>query len=183
MNVMVTNGFVAKGAMAEYIKVIDAFNVDVKAFDDSNYRRYTGAAIQPVLDNIVKISEAKRHIELTYLVVPEVNDSLTYFSDFVRWVKKEIGTATVLHISRYFPGYKMKKESTPPEFLEKMAEIASENLSYVYVGNCFLGKYKDTVCPVCKTEVLYRRGYNVAVSGKNYDGKCPNCKERIYLAM
>lgn len=41
-----------------------------------------------------------------------------------------------LHISRFFPHYRMlDKPPTPPETIRRLAGIARERLTYVYMGN------------------------------------------------
>jgi pyruvate formate lyase activating enzyme len=42
-----------------------------------------------------------------------------------------------LHVSRFFPCWKMTdRNPTPVETVYRLAEVARENLQYVYVGNC-----------------------------------------------
>lgn len=46
-NVMVTNGYVNQEPLKELTQVIDAFNIDLKAFSNDFYRNYTGATLKP----------------------------------------------------------------------------------------------------------------------------------------
>jgi pyruvate formate lyase activating enzyme len=44
-----------------------------------------------------------------------------------------------LHISRFFPRYKMTdRDATPVKTVYSLAETARENLKYVYEGNCLI---------------------------------------------
>ena len=56
--------------------VIDAANVDLKAFDDGFYRRINGATLQPVLDALRLMREEGVWIEVTNLLIPTLNDDL-----------------------------------------------------------------------------------------------------------
>ena len=40
-----------------------------------------------------------------------------------------------LHLSRYFPRYKLQTEATPVATLYELQEISQEYLDYVYLGN------------------------------------------------
>ena len=42
----------------------------------------------------------------------------------------------ILHISRYFPRWKMNEPMTPLATMEKLCETARRHLRYVYAGNC-----------------------------------------------
>ena len=69
-NVFVTNGYLSRESF-EYIKpYLDAANVDLKSMDDKFYQKYCGARLQPVLDTIRRLYDAKIHIEITTLIIP-----------------------------------------------------------------------------------------------------------------
>ena len=69
-NVFVTNGYLSRESF-EYIKpYLDAANVDLKSMDDKFYQKYCGTRLQPVLDTIRRLHNAKIHIEITTLIIP-----------------------------------------------------------------------------------------------------------------
>ena len=74
-NVFVTNGFQTPEAVQDMTGLIDAANVDLKAFTDEFYRRQCGGRLQPVLDAIGNMHRAGIHVEVTTLIVPGRNDS------------------------------------------------------------------------------------------------------------
>ena len=113
VNTMVTNGFINPDPLDSLISLIDAFNVDLKAFTDEFYRKYTSSQLSPVLESIQHIKSSGRHIEITNLVIPGLNDNPDQFRKMVQWIATEVGNDTVLHLSRYFPTYKMSVQSTP----------------------------------------------------------------------
>lgn len=177
-NVMVSNGYLSAEPLAELLPVMDAFNIDLKAFSESDHKRHTGAPLQPVLDNLVRIRRAGRHLEVTCLVVPGVNDDEGGFRDMVRWIRTELGQDTVLHLSRYHPMYKMKDAPTPVELLIRFYTLANERLHYVYVGNLMAEELQDTRCGQCGAKVIVRCGYEVDLE-LNLHGSCRNCGNRV----
>ena len=104
--------------------------------DDKFYQKYCGARLQPVLDTIRRLYDAKIHIEITTLIIPEVNDSdanLKKIAKFIADTNKNIPW----HISRFFPAYKMN--DTPPTSLKSLNRAAAigqqAGLEHIYIGN------------------------------------------------
>ena len=126
ITVMVTNGYINPQPLAQLLEVIDAFNVDLKAFDDVFYREISGGSLQPVLDSLKQINQSKKHLEITNLVISGKNDQTYKFTEMVQWIAGELGETTVLHLSRYFPRYKQNAEQTPLSTLEKTIRYCQE---------------------------------------------------------
>lgn len=133
-NVLVTNGFVNIEPLKGILPFIDAMNIDLKSFDEDFYIKVCKGALKPVLD-VIKLSAKKCHIELTNLIIPTLNDSESSIRNMVGWIYENLGDEVPLHISRYFPCYKMDLPATPAETLKIAEKIAKEKLKYVYVGN------------------------------------------------
>jgi pyruvate formate lyase activating enzyme len=68
-NIMVTNGFLNGEPLKKLLPFIDAFNIDVKSFNDEFYRKHCGGRLAPVL-HYVEQAAKEAHVELTYLVIP-----------------------------------------------------------------------------------------------------------------
>jgi len=133
-NVLVTNGYFSKESF-DFIKdYIDAMNIDLKSFNKEFYTKYCGAKLQPVLDTIKRAYEAGIHIEVTNLVIPDLNDSEEELEKIARFIAS-IDKKIPWHISRYFPRYKMDKPATPIETLRKAEKIGKKYLKSVYIGN------------------------------------------------
>ncbi|MFO7755694.1 MAG: AmmeMemoRadiSam system radical SAM enzyme [Bacteroidales bacterium] len=177
--VMVSNGFVNKKPLDELTAVIDAFNIDLKAFNDHFYRKLTGSAIKPVLNTLQAIRAAGRHLEITYLVIPGNNDDREEFSNAISWIDKNLGSDTVLHLSRYFPSYNFDAPATTASTIKDMYDIASAKLDYVYPGNIMLPGSTDTLCPACGTVISTRKGYGIKHLN-TLDGSCSECGHRVY---
>lgn len=178
-NVVVTNGYINLTPLMELIYYIDAFNVDLKAFNDDFFKKYTLSTIRPVLESLIQIRKSGKHLEITNLVIPELNDNIDTFREMVKWIAKELGSHTILHLSRYFPRHKLSVESTSESTLKNLADIAREFLTFVYVGNIFIPDLQDTSCPNCKTLLIKRNGYSVDIIGLKSNGHCGNCDTPI----
>ena len=74
-NVMVSNGFVNRNPLNDMLELIDAFNIDLKAFNDSFYTKLAGAGLEPVKEALKQIAKAGKHLEITTLIIPGRNDS------------------------------------------------------------------------------------------------------------
>lgn len=176
--VMVSNGYINPDPLDRIMPYIDAYNIDLKAFDDHFYKIHTKSRLQPVLNTIKTIHRNGKHIELTLLAIPGLNDDKSHFSSMLNWITDEIGKDCILHISRYFPQYKSSIKPTPVELLTELYEIASNKLDYVYMGNVSGSAGQDTFCPVCGELCISRKAYNT----KSYlidHGCCPKCNKQI----
>jgi pyruvate formate lyase activating enzyme len=178
-NVMVTNGFINKDPLNKLNQFIDAYNVDLKAFIEDFYIKYTKSQIEPVKETIINISKASKHLEITNLVIPGLNDNPKKFEEMIKWIKDNTGEKTVLHISRYYPSYKFKKEPTSIEKMLQLNEIAKNHLKHVYLGNLLSSEGSNTYCPKCNELIIERSGYNTRLVAINNQGDCSSCGNHI----
>ncbi len=177
-NVMVTNGFIDPDPLKELFPLIHAFSVDLKAFTESFYKHLTSSRLAPVLESLKAIRASGRHLEVTNLLIPDENDREDDFHRMMEWISKELGEDTVLHISRFFPTYKLVHNATPEALLDKFFGIAREYLHYVYKGNTASASGRDTTCPQCGEIVVRRSGYRASIE-KLENGKCTKCGKEI----
>lgn len=131
--VMVTNGYINEAPLIELLRLIDVFNVDLKAFNNNFYNSLCCGSLEPVLNTIKTISREK-HIEVTTLVVENENDDLEELEELFKWLGN-VNKNIPIHISRYFPRYKLTNPPTKIETLYKSSEIAKKYLKYVNLGN------------------------------------------------
>jgi pyruvate formate lyase activating enzyme len=175
--VFVTNGYVNPAPLAELLPLIDAMNVDLKAFDDEFYKKQCGGRVGPVKETIAAAVRAGVHVEVTLLLIPTLNDSNVRLHEQASWIAS-LSKDIPFHISRYFPCHELTLPPTPAPTIKKAREIAMEYLNYVYVGNIGDADGARTVCPLCRHTVIERLGYRTEVSG--LDGtKCANCGAAI----
>ena len=177
--VMVTNGYIHRKPLEKLIPCIDAFNVDLKSFTERFYQLVTQSALEPVKKAIKMITAAKKHLEITNLVVPKMNDDEAEFEEMVKWIAGETGERTVLHISRYFPNYQMNMPSTPIETLNRLYEIAQKHLKHVYLGNVSDKDRNSTYCDKCGKLLIDRSTYGVEIKGLDLNGNCIKCGNHV----
>ncbi len=175
-NIYVTNGYMSETMLSVFASILDAANVDLKAFRDETYRRYVGARLEPVLDSMKTMKRMGIWLEVTTLVIPGLNDDPAELRDAAAFVATELGPDTPWHISRFYPGYRMlDRLPTPLKTLRMAAEIGlEEGLKYIYIGNALEAGSEDTHCPNCGRSLIERRGYQI-VRNDLRDGRCPKC--------
>jgi pyruvate formate lyase activating enzyme len=179
-NVFVTNGYMSAEALGMLRGVLDAANVDLKAFKDDTYKTYIGARLHPVLDSLQTMKQNGVWVEVTTLVIPGINDSPEELQDIAGFICDELGAQTPWHVSRFHPTYQMTdRPATPVASIRRARDLGFEaGLKHVYVGNVAEPGGGDTRCPGCGQEVLRRTGFSVT-SNRIRDGRCPNCDTPI----
>lgn len=177
-NIFVTNGYMSKEMLEIFHPYLNAANVDLKAFRKETYHRYVGGGLQPVLDNLKLMKKLGIWLEVTTLVIPDLNDDPVELRDGARFIVQELGVDTPWHISRFFPGYKMTdRQPTPIKTLKKAETIGlEEGLRYVYLGNV-VGE-SNTICPQCGHLLIRRRGFGI-VENHIQNSCCPGCGTQI----
>ena len=178
-NVLVTNGFINTEPLEKILPYIDAMNIDVKSFTQEFYHKYCGGSLKPVM-RTVELAASSCHVELTTLIIPDLNDSSEEIERMVDWIAG-INPEIPLHISRYFPNYRMAREATPENTLERAREIALKKLRYVYTGNLFGSDYASTYCPQCGELLIHRMGFTINNQGVDENFNCRHCGEKITI--
>ncbi len=142
LNVLVTNGTAELPVLEALGPYIDAMNVDLKGFTDRYYTEVLGGSL-PAVKAFIEGAVRLCHVELTTLIVPGENDSEEEMRALSGWIAslrdgegRLIGPEIPLHVSRFFPRFHMTDRlATDPAAVRRLAEIARENLRYVYTGN------------------------------------------------
>ena len=134
VNVLVTNGTIEEGPWRALLPLIDAANIDLKGFTPAWYRRLGGDS--ETVKRSIALAAERCHVEVTTLLIPGENDSAEEIRALAQWLAS-VSQSIPLHLSRFFPQYKMTdRPPTPVEQVYRLAEAAREYLSYVYTGNC-----------------------------------------------
>lgn len=132
-SVVVTNGCFGDKVINEIIPFVDAYNIDLKGFRAEIYESF-GGKLNQVLHFIERTSE-NAHIEVTSLIVPGFNDRVEDMENQAKWIAS-LNKDIVLHITRFFPRYKMLNEKpTNIKLLNILANTAKKYLNNVYIGN------------------------------------------------
>ena len=133
-SVLVTNGTVAPAALKKILPLIDAMNIDLKGFSQDIYDKLGGDF--ETVRKTIEISAQVCHVEVTTLIVPTMNDSPEEMDKEAAWLAG-ISKDIPLHISRFFPRYKVTNlPPTPVKTVYGLVEVAKRHLNYVYSGNC-----------------------------------------------
>ncbi|MDR3242326.1 MAG: AmmeMemoRadiSam system radical SAM enzyme [Clostridiales Family XIII bacterium] len=127
--VVVTNGLISKQPLEELLPLVDAFNIDVKAFSPGFYARH-GGDLETVRRNVKRAAESA-HVEVTALIIPGQNDSEEEMSALSEWLAG-VSPELPLHITRFFPRYKLTDAPpTPTDTIYRLADIARRRLKFV----------------------------------------------------
>jgi pyruvate formate lyase activating enzyme len=179
-NTFVSNGFLTPLAVETIAPYLDAINVDLKAFRDETYRQVMKATLEPVLTCLRELVRHGIWLEVTTLVVPEMNDSEQELGDIAGFIAGELGPDVPWHVSRFRGAYQWDgKPATPMETLNLAVRLGKEaGLRHVYCGNVSGLADERTYCPNCQAVLIDRMGFSVR-DVKIADGKCPECGEAI----
>lgn len=182
-NVFVTNGYQTEETIEKMAGVIDAANVDLKAFSDSFYKERCGARLAPVLKAIDLMHRKGIFLEITTLVVPGENDDRNELKDLAEFIAS-VSTEIPWHVSRFHPQYKQAdKEWTPSETIFGALEIGrNAGLKYLYAGNLPAGRYENTYCPNCGQLVIERSGFHSSMQGLS-GNRCSECGESLNVVV
>ena len=136
-NVLVSAGYVNEQPLRDLAPLIDAANIDLKSFSDEIYRQYNGASLSPVLRTLTVLREAGVHLEITLLLIPGINTDDDMLHAMFQWLASNDMADCALHISRFFPMYKMQTASATPLAAMRRAEAIAhdEGIAHVYLGN------------------------------------------------
>ena len=180
----VTNGYIQEEPLRQLKGVIDAMNIDVKAFKEGFYKEICGGRLAPVLKACELAVELGIHVELTYLIIPGHNDSGDELKEFCGWVMNSLNKSVPVHFSAFHPDYKLVEiPRTPSKTLTMAYETARKaGIDFVYVGNIHVGDEDDTFCPKCGSRAIDRDGFWVRSTNLN-GSKCAKCGTELNLIV
>ncbi|MCI8371946.1 MAG: AmmeMemoRadiSam system radical SAM enzyme [Lachnospiraceae bacterium] len=131
--VLVTNGSASLEVLEALLPDIDAMNVDLKGFREETYHRLGGDL--KTVQRFIRRAAADCHVELTTLIVPGENDSRAEMEEEAAWIAS-INKEIPLHVTRFFPCYRMLDREAPEvQTVYAQAEAAEQHLEHVFVGN------------------------------------------------
>lgn len=179
LNVLVTNGFINPEPLEGLLPYIDAANLDIKSIESEFYKRLCGGSVKPVLETARTMAKSI-HLEVTNLIIPGENDSSDCVEKLASWVSGELGGHIPVHLSAYFPCYKLNAPPTSMEDLEAAAGIFREKCRYVYLGN--VASSSPTSCSRCGKVLVERHGYSVKIRALDGNGTCSACGADNYFS-
>jgi pyruvate formate lyase activating enzyme len=179
-NNFVTNGFMSKKAIDMMQPYLNAANIDLKSYSERFYHTVCGGRLKPVLENIEYMKKKNIWVEVTTLVIPDMNDDPMQIISIAQFIK-DIDPGIPWHISRFYPAYKLQEiPPTPTKTLINIRQIGLQvGLRYVYLGNVpGEGDGENTYCYNCHKLLIRREGFSV-FENHIKDGKCPFCGAQI----
>ena len=135
-NVLVSNGCASRPVVEAVAPLVDAANIDLKSLSPGTYRGCAGdlGAVRDCIRTLAATPTC--HLEVTTLVVPDVNDSEREMRELSGWLAS-VDPGIVLHVTRFFPRWRMTDRGpTPVADVRRLADVARESLREVLVGNC-----------------------------------------------
>jgi pyruvate formate lyase activating enzyme len=174
-NVFISNGFMTEAALDTAAPLIDAANIDLKAFSDNYYREQCGARLEPVLKTLKGMKERGIWLEVTTLIIPGLNDDPAQLRELASFIA-DMGRDIPWHVSRFYPTYLMTdRPPTPVSTIRMARQIGIDaGLIHVYTGNVPGEDGENTICHNCGAIVIERRGYSIDKKGLN-NGACAKC--------
>lgn len=176
--VLVSNGYISLDPLKDILPFIDAINIDLKFFDQENYKKITSGDLNEVIKTI-EIAYKSCHIEITTLLIDNLNDSpdeVERIASFIAGLDRNIP----LHLSRYYPSFKMNRPPTDIKKIIENKDAAKKHLNYVYIGN-IPHTDNSTFCPRCNKLLVDRKGYYTRTLVD--DSTCPSCEESISVEL
>ncbi len=178
-NIFVSNGYMTPECCRELAPLLDGINIDIKSFSEDFYRRVCKASLQPVLDTVRLMRELGIWVEVTTLLIPDLNDSAEELQQIASFVYS-VDPAVPWHVTGFRPAYKMAdREPTPASTLRMARQIGLESgLRFVYEGNIRSEGGENTFCPACGAQLIRRIGFSV-LNNQLANSRCPDCGENI----
>lgn len=179
--VAVTAGYITAEARPEFYSVIDAANVDLKAFTGEFYKRLCLSEIDPVLETLIWLKkESNVWFEITNLMIPEENDGADEIARMCDWILKNLGDDVPIHFTAFHPDFRLdKRPPTPAATLQRARQQAlSAGIKFAYTGNVNDAKRQSTYCPACK-ELLIKRDWYELGTYRMKGNRCGKCDVEI----
>ena len=178
--------YISLEGASELADVIDIFSVSVKSMNEDFYRKITTGRLQPVLDATKLVHQRGRHLEISNLMVTDLNDSEEEALKIADWILDDLGDPDVpLHYVRFHPDYRYTHvPRTPVDRLERARENAlARGIRYCYLGNVYDNPAVNSYCPSCGELVVERYGLAAKPIGLTPNAKCTSCGEKLPFKM
>lgn len=174
----VSNGNATYRVLSELKRVCILYKIDLKTFNDSNYRAL-GTTLKSVCDTVINAKSLNYWVEVVTLVVPGFNDTQSELKEIAKFLYS-VDPLIPWHITAFYPQYRMQdRDSTSIETLLMAHKIGKDaGLKFVYTGNVPGLDSENTYCPKCNTLLIERYGYKI-LKNEIVNGHCKKCKNRI----
>jgi pyruvate formate lyase activating enzyme len=183
-NVVVSNGYGTPEAVDALSQFVDCVVVGLKADASASFlSKHVGVrSPEPIFETMLALRRrAGIHVEVSNLVLEKGGSSLGQTRTLCRWIRREMGADTPLHLVRFYPSYKAKTaKPTSSSVLELHHKVAKEaGLRYVYMANSPGHENESTFCPNCGKVVVRRFAYDIQAWNLDGQNRCSTCGYQI----
>jgi pyruvate formate lyase activating enzyme len=177
---VVSNGYINPEPLEKLIPWIDVANIDLKSFKDETYRKILKGSLKPVLETIERLKRNNIWVEITTLLVTQMNDSKAEIEMIAEYLANT-DISIPWHISRFYPAGQMKDKAPTEEkiLLEAFNIGKDKGLEFVYLGNTRSETGSATICPECGETLIERSGFFIDTYKLLSGGACPVCGRLI----
>jgi pyruvate formate lyase activating enzyme len=170
---LVTSGYATIAAVDQYGHYLDGISLELRAFDESAYRRLAGInEWQGILEAAVHAhTRWGCHMEVVTRLHPGVNDNSEQIMALANWIAEALGDYTPWHI---LPGDAGTAAAAAVVRARKLARDVG--LFYVY-GN---DAGQSTSCPSCHALIADRSATRVKIVGLDGD-RCSSCGANLHF--
>lgn len=164
---VVTTGYATAAALDQLGHYLDGMSLELRAFEDSAYRRLSGA---DEWRGILEVAARARqqwgvHVEVTTRLHPGVNDAPEQLAALAGWLRDELGPHTAWHL---LPGDAGAEAAAAVARGRRAGHEAG--LHFVYGPE----PGQPTTCPACNATLIERAGGTAKLAGLE-DGRCASC--------
>lgn len=177
-------------ALAYVIPHIDIYSISLKTADPQMFKRFCKGELPAVYDAILfiyrrAVLERGAHLELSNLLVTDLNDSSEQVKRVVGWILRHLGPSVPLHFVRSHPARAFQAiPRTPISRLERAYELAKDmGMQRVYLGNVGDHRLANTYCEDCGSLLIRRPSPEVELVGIDSDGRCQSCGASTGILM
>lgn len=158
-----TNGFISNWVLEDLCSYVSAFNVDIKG-DTESYADVCDGKLSSVLESIETIIKHKVHLEISYLVMPQMLHNKVFHKKIRNWLFS-MDSSIPVHILYFYPFYRMTQEGYNQFELTSISDLFKEKMDYVYISNIFEREYslRNTLCPCCSSVMISRNKSNTNI--------------------
>ena len=164
---LVTSGYMTIAALDQLGHYLDAINLELRAFDDSAYKRLAGVDHWHGILEVVTHAQQRWncHIEVTTRLHPNVNDSIEQIHAIANWIRDTLGPYVPWHI---LPGDAGAAAAATVARARRLGHEAG--LHFVYGPE----PGQNTLCPSCGAMLIERAGIAGRIAGIE-EGRCATC--------
>ena len=173
-NIFVSSGYESNEVLEDMRSWVDGVNIDLKSFSHNYYKKVLKTDLDGVLGSLIEFAKSDIWLEVTTLLIPDVNDSDEEIDKMAKFISTKLATDIPWHLSAFHPTYKMQNTPTTPlQTLMRAKNIAKKHgIKFVYIGN--IKNDNSTYCDKCETKLIERNSFNSKILDFR-DGKCMAC--------